>query len=300
MRIKDRTNVKKQKSAWSLGKKLLKWSACTAAIAAVLALALYQLLSDKLEVTFHHLYSPKAVGAVNTRIVVLSDLHNREFGNENADLIAQIDALEPDLIAIAGDMITMGDDNLDTALKLCENLTQLAPVYYCLGNHEAGIVYNTDTHFDESLREMGVHLLLNQAEEVVVNKTPFLIGGLGTPQTYETSGQSFMEEFEKSPAFKLLLCHWPSVYEETLAEAEIDLGICGHYHGGQVRLPWIGGLYHGDTGFFPKYSGGMYELSHSTLFVSRGMGSHDKVPRVNNRPELAVIDVNGRREANAS
>ena len=62
----------------------------------------------------------------------------------------------------------------------------------------------------------------------------------------------------------------------------MDLGICGHYHGGQFRLPVVGGLYHGDTGLFPKYSGGMYRLPNSTI------------------PELAVIDINGRQETNYS
>ena len=107
---------------------------------------------------------------------------------------------------------------------------------------------------------------------------------------------NFFDEYEKSRDFKLLLAHYPSLYYEALADGDIDLGICGHYHGGQVRLPFMGGLYHGDTGFFPKYNGGMYVLPNSTIFVSRGLGGHSGLPRINNRPELAVIDINGRQE----
>jgi len=300
MWMKREANIRGQDGARSVGKRLLKWLVCILAVAALLLLAGRSLLSDELETTFYHLYSPKAAGAVNTRVVVLSDLHNRKFGEENADLIARISGLEPDLIVLAGDMVTVGEDDMGVVRKLCENLTQLAPVYCCLGNHEADIVYNTDARLDESLRETGVRLLINQAEEITVNKTPFLIGGLGTPQTYEKEGGPFLKEFEKSSSFKLLLCHWPGMCSEALAGAEIDLGISGHYHGGQVRLPWIGGLYHSDTGLFPKYSGGLYRLGHSTLFVSRGMGGHTRLPRVNNRPELAVIDINGRRETDVS
>ena len=82
----------------------------------------------------------------------------------------------------------------------------------------------------------------------------------------------------------------------TIPACSVDLGVCGHYHGGQVWIPFVGGLYHGDTGMFPKYSGGLYSLTHSTIFVSRGMGGHSGLPRINNRPELAVIDINGRQD----
>ena len=125
----------------------------------------------------------------------------------------------------------------------------------------------------------------------------FLIGGLTTaPEGYEEYGEEFIKEYEKSEEFKLLISHYPTLYYEHLADTEIDLGVCGHFHGGLVRLPVIGGLFHGDTGLFPKYSGGMYRLTDSTIFVSRGMGGHSGFPRINNRPELAVIDINIRKE----
>lgn len=257
------------------------------------------LLSEDLEVTFYHLYSEKMVSAENTRIVVLSDLHNREYGRDNADLVERIAELKPDLIAIAGDMVNSNDENLQVILTLCGRLVEIAPVYYSPGNHESHLMYEKGLPVEDLLMEQGVHVLVNRAEEILVHKTPFLIGGLTTSvEGYEEYGVSFFQEYEKSSAFKLLIAHYPSLFYEALAEGEVDLGICGHYHGGQIRLPGAGGLYHGDTGFFPKYSGGMYELSHSTIFVSRGMGGHGRFPRINNRPELAVIDINGRQETN--
>ena len=132
---------------------------------------------------------------------------------------------------------------------------------------------------------------------MTIRKTQLLVGGLTTSvEGYEEYGAAFFEEYERSGSFKLLIAHYPSLFYDDLADGAVDLGICGHYHGGQVRLPFVGGLYHGDTGLFPQYSGGLYQLTHGTIFVSRGMGGHNGLPRVNNRPELAVIDINGRQD----
>lgn len=255
------------------------------------------LLSNKLETTLYHLYSPKIHGAQNTRLVVLSDLHNKEFGSGNQELVDRIKALNPDLIAVAGDMVNSDDENLDIILTLCEKLVKIAPVYYSPGNHESHLMYEKNIPLEERLNEKGVHVLVNRAESVVIHRTPFLIGGLTTaPEGYQEYGEEFIAEYEKSDEFKLLISHYPGLYYEALADTEIDLGICGHYHGGIIRIPGVGGLYHGDTGFFPEYSGGMYDLPSSTIFVSRGMGGHSGPPRINNRPELAVIDINTRKE----
>ncbi len=255
------------------------------------------LFSNKLETTFYHLYSSKIKDSQDIRLVNMSDLHNREFGSDNKELIKQVKNLEPDLIAIAGDMVNADDDNLDIILSLCEELVKIAPVYYSPGNHESHLLYEKNIPLEEKLNEKGVHVLVNRAESLEIHETPFLIGGLTTaPEGYLEYGEEFIREYEKSDDFKLLISHYPGLYYEHLADTEIDLAVCGHYHGGLIRIPGVGGLYHGDTGFFPKYSGGMYDLPSSTVFVSRGMGGHSGFPRINNRPELAVIDINTRKE----
>ena len=268
---------------------------CVALIIVVMIFGLPYLMSDELEITFYHLYSRKMACGETARVVVLSDLHNREFGPGNEELAGQIASLNPDLIAIVGDMVNADNDNLDIILTLCDKLVEIAPVYYSPGNHENNLLYEKGSPLEELLLEKGVHVLVNRA--VTIHKTPFLIGSLTTaPEGYEEYGAVFFEEYEKSTDFKLLLAHYPSLYYEALADGDIDLGLCGHYHGGQIRLPLIGGLYHGDAGLFPKYNGGMYVLPNSTIFVSRGMGGHSGLPRINNRPELAIIDINGRQE----
>ncbi len=274
---------------------------CGLLVIALMALGGYHLFSNELEVTFYHLYSPKIAGGENIRVAGLSDLHNPVFGSEIGELVERIRALKPDLIAIAGDMVNADDGNLDVILTLCSKLTEIAPVYYSPGNHESNLMYEKGSPLESMLLEQGVSVLVNRAEEVTIHRTPLLIGGLTTStEGYEEYGAVFFDEYEKSAAFKLLIAHYPSLYYEYLADGHVDLGICGHYHGGQFRLPVVGGVYHGDTGFFPKYSGGMYQLSNSTIFVSRGMGGHNGLPRINNRPELAIIDINGRQDTNFS
>ena len=252
------------------------------------------LLSEKLEVTFYHLYSAKMTGSANVRLAILADMHNREFGSGNGELVRQIQALQPDLILVAGDMVNSHEENLDIILNLCSQLTKIAPVYYSPGNHEDYLMYEKAVPLEQLLMDQGVHVLVNRAETITMQNTVFSIGGLTTSEEgYEEYGAEFMEEYEKGQGFKLLISHYPSLYYEKLADKEVDLGVCGHYHGGQIRLPLLGGLYHGDTGFFPKYNGGMYKLPYSTLLVSRGMGGQDEgVEKVTE----AIIDINGRPE----
>lgn len=250
---------------------------------AVLLFCGWGLASEELEVTFYHLYSPKIAGGENLRVAVLSDLHDREFGPDNQDLIRQIAVLKPDLIAVAGDMVNAKNGDPDVILTLCGKMVEIAPVYYCPGNHESNLMYEQGSPIESQLLELGVHVLVNRAEEATVHRTTLLIGGIPTsPEDYAVYGAEFFQEYEKSGAFKLLIAHYPGLYYGDLAEGAVDLGICGHYHGGQIRLPLLGGL---------------YRLANSTIFVSRGMGGHNGLPRINNRPELAIIDINGRQEA---
>lgn len=104
-----------------------------------------------------------------------------------------------------------------------------------------------------------------------------------------------MEELEAAADsdFKILVSHHPDLYYKELADAEVDLALAAHYHGGQISIPGLGGLYHPNAGFFPRYAEEVHQLEHAELIVSRGLGNHGLIPRVNNKPELVVITVNG-------
>lgn len=119
--------------------------------AAVLLLCCRGLASEEMEVTFHHLYSPKIAGGENLRVAVLSDLHDREFGPDNQDLIRQIAVLKPDIIAVAGDMVNARNGDPDVILNLCGKMVEIAPVYYCPGNHESNLMYEQGSPIESQL-----------------------------------------------------------------------------------------------------------------------------------------------------
>ncbi|MCI8512995.1 MAG: serine/threonine protein phosphatase [Lachnospiraceae bacterium] len=241
----------------------------------------YQMQSDKVQKEF--------------RIALFSDLHNHEYGTGNYELVEAIRQSRPDLILMVGDMVNKDDDDLRVILELCENLKRIAPIYYTLGNHEGILMYGQNGSritLDTQLIRMGVPVLYLGREDIVVRGNPVTLGVFPYPE--KESDQLDMEEvqwFEESSGFRIMISHYPSIFYEKLQNVDAELAVAGHYHGGQVRLPFLGGLYHIDTGFFPRYSGGEYELEKAKLIVSRGLGGHTRIPRVNNRPELVLIDV---------
>lgn len=251
-----------------------------------------ELLSQELETTCYSVSSPKVPQGSSVRVALLSDLHNRQYGEDNRELVELIARQEPDLILMAGDMFTKGDSDYETVLSLCRQLRDIAPIYFGLGNHEGTIIYNEDVRIDGMLVKEGVHVLISSAVETQVNGVPILIGSVAvSEQLFDEYAAEFIEEYEKSDALKLLITHIPSLYYEKMAQTEIDLGLCGHFHGGVVQLPILGGVYSVDYGLFPQYCSGMHQLENSTIVVSRGLGEHRNIPRINNRPELVVIDI---------
>lgn len=228
------------------------------------------------------------------RIALLSDLHNHEYGAGNYDLVEAIRQARPDLILFAGDMINQDEDNLDIILSLCRDLKRIAPVYYTLGNHEGEMMYGRADKIalDAEVIQLGIPVLYLGREDTIIRGNPVSLGVFPYQDgNAEELDMEKLREFEESEGFRLLISHYPSIFYEKLFDADAELAVAGHYHGGQVRLPFVGGLYHMDDGFFPRYSGGQYRLGKAELIVSRGLGGHGKFPRINNRPELVLIDV---------
>lgn len=273
------------------GKKLLIGAAVLMIAGAAL---LFKIKWDenRLEVTFYHVISDKVLDGF--RVVQLSDLHLKEFGENNEILVERVKNLKPDLIAITGDMNMVNNDDYHVVLELCRKLIEITDVYYVMGNHEFVDFADRKIPIDEDIEKTGVHLLTNSSEKITVNGSEIEIGGLvNEPVNYEQRGGSeFMEKFMEDPCFKLLLVHYPEYFLGTIEELPIDLALCGHTHGGIVRLPFVGGLYASEQGYFPELTEGMHEVGNSVVVISRGLGNSHKVPRINNRPEIVVIDVN--------
>ena len=233
----------------------------------------------------------------NIRFAVISDLHNREYGDDNEELISDLRALKPDLILFLGDMVIREEDDYRPMLNLVSALTEIAPCYGVLGNHESErMYYGSDKTLPEAFESAGLKLLRNSLEAVEVGgESVQLIGVEGTAYGFETyGGRDFMEKAEIIPSsYSVLMTHIPILFETALSGYDFDLGLAGHVHGGIVRIPFLGGLFSDEEGFFPKFSAGAYTLERQqTLIISAGLGdSKPFPPRINNTPELLVIDV---------
>ena len=265
--------------------------------AASVAVSLYvQYTKTHYRITFYQETSKKV--SANIRIAVISDIHNREYGENNQKLISDIKSLKPDLILFPGDMMIRDQDDYQPVLNLVSNLSGIAPCYGVLGNHESErIYYGNDKALPGAFENAGLKLLRNAQEEIRIGKdTIQLIGVEGTSYGFEEyGGREFMEKTEIDPsAFSILMAHIPILFESQLSVYDFDLGISGHVHGGIVVLPFIGGLYTDEEGFFPKFTAGKYVLDRQqTLIISGGLGDSKRFPpRINNTPELVVIDVN--------
>lgn len=173
------------------------------------------------------------------RIVQLSDLHLREFGENNCDLVARIRALKPDIIAITGDMNDKKSDDTHVVTDLCAQLVEIAPVYYVPGNHEWPKIVFEGSTLASDLEALGVHFLADKYETVTIGSNTLLIGGIAeAPASYEKYASGFLEDFAAQPGYKMLLVHYPEYYAEdtgALIGKDIDMALCGHAHGGQAR-----------------------------------------------------------------
>lgn len=248
--------------------------------------------SKKMETTYYYIESSKISKPV--KAVVLSDLHNEEFGPDNSFLVKRISEEKPDIVFMLGDMVNQNDRDITIISKLCEKIVSVAPVYYILGNHEGSLMYGRidSVSLSEELENIGINVLNNNYIEVDINGNRINIAGISTNEKdYDQYSAVELEDFWHLDGYKILLSHYPSLYYYKLKDVKVDLALAGHYHGGIIRLPKFGALYHPDDGIFPRYAGGEYELTYGKLIVTRGLGNNNIIPRINNRPELTVIEL---------
>ncbi|MBR2901842.1 MAG: metallophosphoesterase [Clostridia bacterium] len=224
------------------------------------------------------------------RIAHVSDLHNDEFGKENKRLIKLIKNSNPDIIVITGDLIDSKNTKIEVALRFAEQAMQIAPCYYVTGNHEARI--DEYKKLKDGLIELGVVVLENK--KVMVEFSGDYIALLGTEDpsfkagNNETVMTKALQEIAEDEKYTVLLSHRPELFN-TYSDYCIDLVLAGHAHGGQFRLPFVGGLVAPDQGYFPQYDSGEYIDRNTTMIVSRGIGNSIVPIRFNNRPEVVLV-----------
>ena len=231
------------------------------------------------------------------RIAQVSDLHNAELGKDNNKLIEKLNECEPDIIVLTGDLIDSNHTNLEVALSFARQAVKIAPCYFVTGNHEAWV----GSQYEElktSLENAGVTVLQDEAIELNYGDECIQLIGLNDPDFSERDSflsESILEtklsQVNIGNGFTILLSHRPELFN-VYQNKNIDLVLSGHAHGGQFRLPFLGGVIAPNQGLFPKYDAGIYTENGTTMIVSRGIGNSIIPVRINNRPEIIIIELN--------
>jgi predicted MPP superfamily phosphohydrolase len=197
---------------------------------------------------------------------------------------------EPDIIAVVGDIITRTEpDDISVLRPLLKKFCEIAPTYFALGNHEQTIMDTTNVI--EEIEASGAILLSQEYEDIEINGNRIRVGCLDSNPEKGCPGRIFLDDYSAEDApYKLLLCHQPE-YMHYFMRCEIDLVLCGHAHGGQVRLPDGQGIYSPEQGFMPKFTEGVFKSKTATMVISRGLGNAIWIPRINNPAELVIVKV---------
>lgn len=242
-----------------------------------------------------HADIPAAFGGY--RIAQISDLHNTRIGKDNQKLLAALREAKPDMIAITGDLIDSRRTDLDVAMDFIQEAVTIAPCYYVTGNHENRIAEYPE--LKEAMLAANVVILEDAKTEIIYNGDSITLAGLHDPSfhTDYVNGDDeavvsarLSEMLEPEDGFVILLSHRPELLH-TYADADVDLVLSGHAHGGQFRFPIVGGVIAPNQGWFPEYDGGIYAHGDTQMVVSRGVGNSLCPLRVNNRPEVIVVEL---------
>lgn len=241
------------------------------------------------------------------KVILLADLHNKAYGDQNKELLEAIRREKPDLILIAGDML-VGKESFSCheALNLITRLPDICPVYYSLGNHEQRLkehpqkyeqsAYNS---YKKALQSSGVRFLENKTEEFMLDRLCVRISGLELPMNtykkfrrHKVAAEDISGCIQQSDQrkYNILLAHNP-VFFPAYKEWGADLTVSGHLHGGIIRIPGLGGIITPQAVLFPKYSGEMTQEGNQAIVVSRGLGTHTINLRFCNYAEIVVISL---------
>lgn len=261
----------------------------------------------------------------NVRVIQLSDLHSVSYGENNEKLIERVRVLNPDIIICTGDMVNSAKDDVDFAVSLGKELSEIAPSYYVYGNNEVESIYDfplnekeldekfgfdknsrdetallkLEDSFEEKLENTGIKVLKNEKDTITVKTMTIDIYGVlnSNPSSFWSYSENAFTDYVGTTAdnLKIMAVHEPFVFEEFAPNFWGDLMICGHTHGGVVRVPILGPLFTHEGGLFPERDGafvyGRYDAQGKPLIVSGGL-ENTNVFRMNNQPELVVIDIN--------
>ena len=233
----------------------------------------------------------------NFRIVQISDLHNAEFGENNEKLLLMLKQADADIIAITGDMIDSRNTDIDVAISFAQKAVNIAPVYYVNGNHESRVLGEYEK-LKQGLTDAGVNILENSSADITIGDEAITLIGINDPTFRMDIVDDTMEQniahqlvnvIPDNDNYKVLLAHRPEYFD--VYAGKVDLVLSGHAHGGQFRIPFIGGLVAPGQGFFPEYYEGSHIKENTEMIVSRGIGNSIIPFRINNKPEIIVAEL---------
>ena len=279
------------------------------AIILLIAIALFLFCSfqnSHLETTYYF-YKAEQLGVDldGYRIVQISDLHNAKFGKDNQKLVDRIRECEPDMIVLTGDLVDSNHTNVDRAVQFVDEIVKICPVYYVTGNHEYWLEASEYDELMSGLTGAGAVILDDQVVEISRGDAKFRLVGLddksladGTLGTLlndqaEQKEETADNEDSGEKTLTVVLAHEPQ-HLARYAGTGVDLVLSGHAHGGQFRLPFVGGIVAPDQGFLPEYTAGEYYMNGTEMIVSRGLGNSVIPVRLFNFPEIVCVELVGK------
>lgn len=262
-------------------------AAVIAAVAAAIPYFYWE--NNSLTVSSYTYETPKAGKEFDGfKVVHISDLHNKRFGKKNSRLIKLIREQSPDIIVISGDIADSRHTDIGAAVEFVSEASGVAPVYYTTGNHECRFSSEKLDRLISGIQTTGGFVLSDETAVIDCNGEKLYITGLADSSLHSDILDDIMPQATES--ISLLISHQPQ-YIDLYTQSGADITFCGHAHGGQFRIPGVGGFIAPGQGFFPKYTEGMHYRGESAVVISRGLGSSIIPSRINNRPEVVVVTI---------
>lgn len=228
-------------------------------------------------------------------IAQVSDLHGAELGRDNSRVLDALRQSAPDIIAVTGDLVDSGRPDVTAAISFIREAAKIAPVYYITGNHEAA--RRDYAAIEAAVSDAGATVLRNEGQDIEAGGEAITIAGVDDPGFVPSTDAAALNRaidagiskaLGGGESYTVLLSHRPELFQRYVS-AGVDLALCGHAHGGLVRLPFVGGLIAPGQGLFPAYDSGLYSEGDTDMVVSRGVGNSGFFFRVNDPPEIMIV-----------
>ncbi len=276
------------------------------------------------EVHYFHIEEKSASGEENSgteglRFAVLSDLYNYVFEGGNGVIADRISDTSPDAVLICGNLISSDAEDTMIVENLIKSLSQIAPVYYAYGDQERGYVKRhmegaAEDPLREAIEKSGGIVLDEEFKDAVIYGVPVRIGAVrdkayeltnlrGEVKKKYESTYEFLTNFQDTGDLRILISNDPAnfIFGDACEQWGVDILLCGHILGGRVVLPYYGGVFGEAQGYFPEYVHGLYDKGNAAMLITSGLSApRELIPRLNNPPEIAIVDIEGLHRADAA